>query len=91
MELMTMQLFPIYNELRDNTQRRLNTVIDTSIGGTVIIYEIIALFGYLTFGSSVSVRSVFAAVFANHVVCVRLVPTLLRCILPPRCSLQLDN
>ncbi|KAF8555998.1 vacuolar amino acid transporter 5 [Imleria badia] len=46
-------MFPIYNELRTNSQQRLNTVIGTSIGGTVIIYEIIAAFGYLTFGSNV--------------------------------------
>jgi len=46
-------VFPIYNELRTNSQQRLNMVIGTSIGGAVIIYEIIAVFGYLTFGSNV--------------------------------------
>ncbi|KAI9464237.1 vacuolar amino acid transporter 5 [Boletus coccyginus] len=46
-------VFPIYNELQTNSQQRLNTVIGTSIGGSVIIYETIAIFGYLTFGSSV--------------------------------------
>ena len=31
----------------------MNTVIGTSIGSAVVIYEIIAVFGYLTFGSKV--------------------------------------
>jgi len=46
-------LFPIYNELTDNTQRRMNIVIGTSIGSAIGIYEIIGIFGYLTFGSKV--------------------------------------
>jgi len=46
-------IFPIYNELVDNTQRRMNTVIATSIGSAVGVYEIIGVFGYLTFGSKV--------------------------------------
>lgn len=48
-----MQFFPIYNELIDNTQARMNIVIGTSIGFSLGIYEIIGLFGYLTFGSKV--------------------------------------
>jgi len=47
-------LFPIYNELKTNSQQRMNTVIGTSIGGATLVYEIIAVFGYLTFGSRVS-------------------------------------
>lgn len=31
----------------------MNIVIGTSIGGAAFIYEIIAIFGYLTFGSKV--------------------------------------
>ncbi|KAH7335150.1 vacuolar amino acid transporter 5 [Rhizoctonia solani] len=46
-------LFPIYNELKSNTQARMNTVIFTSIFSATATYEIIALFGYLTFGSKV--------------------------------------
>jgi len=46
-------LFPIYNELHTNTQPRMNLVITTAVGGATIIYEIIAIFGYLTFGSNV--------------------------------------
>jgi hypothetical protein len=48
------QLFPIYNELVSNTQRRMNLVIGTSLGGTTVVYEIISIFGYLTFGTNVS-------------------------------------
>ncbi|KAF8845066.1 vacuolar amino acid transporter 5 [Paxillus ammoniavirescens] len=46
-------IFPIFNELRANSQKRINMVIGTSIGGAVLTYEIIAVFGYLTFGSNV--------------------------------------
>ncbi|EKM50015.1 uncharacterized protein PHACADRAFT_130518 [Phanerochaete carnosa HHB-10118-sp] len=46
-------LFPIFNEINMNTQKRMNIVIGTSIGGAALIYEIIAIFGYLTFGSKV--------------------------------------
>lgn len=47
------QLFPIFNEINKNTQKRMNIVIGTSIGSAALIYEIIAIFGYLTFGSKV--------------------------------------
>ena len=50
------KLFPIYNELSGNTQRRMNIVIGTSIGSAIGIYEIIGVFGYLTFGSKVRPR-----------------------------------
>lgn len=46
-------LFPIFNELKTNSQQRMNIVIGTSIGSAIIVYEFIALFGYLTFGSNV--------------------------------------
>jgi len=46
-------LFPVFNELYHNSQKRMNIAIGTSIGGAVFIYEIIAIFGYLTFGSNV--------------------------------------
>ncbi|THH32498.1 hypothetical protein EUX98_g1671 [Antrodiella citrinella] len=46
-------LFPIFNEIKSNTQEIMNVVIGTSIGSAVLIYEIIAVFGYLTFGSKV--------------------------------------
>lgn len=46
-------LFPVYNELKNNTQRRMNLVIGTSIGSAVGVYEILGIAGYLTFGSTV--------------------------------------
>lgn len=46
-------LFPIYNELASNTQKRMNIVIGSSIGSATLTYEVIAIFGYLTFGSKV--------------------------------------
>ncbi|KAL4065902.1 transmembrane amino acid transporter protein-domain-containing protein [Scleroderma citrinum] len=46
-------IFPIFNELKTNSQHRMNLVVGTSIGGAILTYEIIALFGYLTFGSNV--------------------------------------
>ncbi|KIK08887.1 hypothetical protein K443DRAFT_671943 [Laccaria amethystina LaAM-08-1] len=46
-------IFPIYNELKRNTQKRMNIVVAGSIGSATLTYEIIAVFGYLTFGSKV--------------------------------------
>ncbi|KAG1788255.1 vacuolar amino acid transporter 5 [Suillus plorans] len=46
-------LFPIFNELKTNSRQRMNIVIGTSIGSAIMVYEAIALFGYLTFGSKV--------------------------------------
>ncbi|KAI0717978.1 vacuolar amino acid transporter 5 [Cerioporus squamosus] len=46
-------LFPIFNEIHTNSQKRMNLVIGTAIGSAAVIYEIIAVFGYLTFGSKV--------------------------------------
>lgn len=47
------QLFPIYNELYSNTQERMNIVIGAALGGSTLTYEIISIFGYITFGSKV--------------------------------------
>ncbi|ETW79194.1 amino acid transporter [Heterobasidion irregulare TC 32-1] len=46
-------LFPIFNEVVTNSQHRMNIIIGSSIGSATLTYEIIALFGYLTFGSNV--------------------------------------
>ncbi|BGP17511.1 hypothetical protein JCM10213v2_005544 [Rhodosporidiobolus nylandii] len=42
-----------FNELRSNTQPRLNLVIGTSIGGAAVIYEVLGILGYMTFGAAV--------------------------------------
>jgi amino acid permease len=47
------QLFPIFNELHDNSQAHMNRVIGGAIGSATLTYEVIAVFGYLTFGSTV--------------------------------------
>ncbi|EJD41182.1 hypothetical protein AURDEDRAFT_106346 [Auricularia subglabra TFB-10046 SS5] len=46
-------LFPIFNELWTNSQKRITLVIGASIGSAVVTYEVIAILGYLTFGSKV--------------------------------------
>ena len=83
------KLFPIYNELVNNTQRRMNIVIGTSIGSAIGIYEIIGVFGYLTFGSKVSPSAPKSLAYFSHLC--RSEPMLLRCIRPPRSSSPLDN
>ncbi|KAH9004522.1 transmembrane amino acid transporter protein-domain-containing protein [Lactarius hatsudake] len=47
-------LFPIFNEINNNSQKRMNIVIGTAIGSATITYEVIAVFGYITFGSHVT-------------------------------------
>ncbi|KAF9911136.1 hypothetical protein EC991_004690 [Linnemannia zychae] len=46
-------IFSVYNELSDNGQSMLNRIITTSIGSAVVIYHIIGVLGYLTFGNIV--------------------------------------
>ncbi|ORY95058.1 transmembrane amino acid transporter protein-domain-containing protein [Syncephalastrum racemosum] len=46
-------IFSVYNELRDNSQQQVNKVIGYSIGSSAIIYEAIAILGYLSFGKNV--------------------------------------
>ncbi|KAG6910013.1 hypothetical protein DXG01_013735 [Tephrocybe rancida] len=56
--VIVMQLFPLYNEVKANTQARMNIVIGGSIGSAIVTYEIIAVLGYLTFGSKVGANIV---------------------------------
>ncbi|KAI0318384.1 transmembrane amino acid transporter protein-domain-containing protein [Amylostereum chailletii] len=46
-------IFPIFNEVKGNTQKRMTTIVGTAIGSATFTYLIIAVFGYLTFGSTV--------------------------------------
>jgi amino acid permease len=39
--------------MKSNTQSRMNIVIGGAIGGATVTYEVIAVFGYLTFGTKV--------------------------------------
>lgn len=45
-------IFSVYNELSDNGQSMLNRIITSSIGAAAVIYHIIGILGYLTFGKS---------------------------------------
>jgi amino acid permease len=47
------QIFSVYNEQKDNSQKKINTVIATSIGTAIFLYEGIAVMGYLSFGKAV--------------------------------------
>ncbi|KAF9086262.1 hypothetical protein BGX29_001474 [Mortierella sp. GBA35] len=46
-------IFSVYNELSDNGQSMLNRIISSSIGSAVVVYHIIGILGYLTFGNAV--------------------------------------
>ncbi|BGP41308.1 hypothetical protein JCM10449v2_005285 [Rhodotorula kratochvilovae] len=46
-------IFAVFNEIKTNSQARLNLVICTSIGGAAVIYELLGILGYLTFGAAV--------------------------------------
>ncbi|KAF9944804.1 hypothetical protein BGZ65_011571 [Modicella reniformis] len=45
-------IFSVYNELSDNGQSMLNRIITSSIGSAVVVYHIIGILGYLTFGKT---------------------------------------
>ncbi|KAK4684951.1 hypothetical protein P7C73_g5205, partial [Tremellales sp. Uapishka_1] len=46
-------LFPIFNELKDRSQKRMNIVMASSIGSAAAVYEVLGIIGYLTFGDKV--------------------------------------
>jgi len=46
-------IFTVYNEQKDNSQRKINSVIVTSIVIAIGLYEAIAVMGYLSFGKAV--------------------------------------
>ncbi|KAI9281066.1 transmembrane amino acid transporter protein-domain-containing protein [Sporodiniella umbellata] len=46
-------LFSVYNELEDNSEKSIVKVITTSIGSAGFIYEVVAVLGYLSFGKYV--------------------------------------
>ncbi|ORZ08194.1 transmembrane amino acid transporter protein-domain-containing protein [Absidia repens] len=46
-------IFSVYNELEDNSQSVINKTIGTSIGSSMMIYQVIAILGYLSFGKDV--------------------------------------
>ena len=48
-----MNIFPVYNELRNPSQGRLNTVIYWSIALAFVLYALVAGAGYSTYGDEV--------------------------------------
>ncbi|KAK9694661.1 hypothetical protein K7432_013341 [Basidiobolus ranarum] len=46
-------IFTVYNELRDNSDRQVNSVIFYSIGASFLVYQVVGVLGYLTFGDHV--------------------------------------
>ena len=62
-------MFSILNELRDNSPMSVVTVIGSSIGSAASIYVLVAITGYLTFGSKVvgNIVSMYPPNFASTV------------------------
>ncbi|KAI8972327.1 transmembrane amino acid transporter protein-domain-containing protein, partial [Pilobolus umbonatus] len=46
-------IFTVYNELKDHSERVMSRVITVAIGCSALVYESIAVIGYLSFGKSV--------------------------------------
>ncbi|ORX65075.1 putative AVT6-involved in amino acid efflux from the vacuole [Basidiobolus meristosporus CBS 931.73] len=46
-------IFTVYNELHDNSDRQVNSVIYYSIGASFLVYQTVGVLGYLTFGDHV--------------------------------------
>ncbi|KAN0065134.1 hypothetical protein ACQY0O_001631 [Thecaphora frezii] len=46
-------MLPVYNELFENSEQRVNTAIASSIGTGAVVYQIVGVLGYLAFGSNV--------------------------------------
>lgn len=46
-------MFSILNEIKDNSPASVVTVIGSSIGSAASVYILVAITGYLTFGSDV--------------------------------------
>ncbi|BFZ54746.1 hypothetical protein PYCC9005_001783 [Savitreella phatthalungensis] len=47
-------IFAIVNEIRDASQRNVSAVVATSIGGSTMVYLLVAITGYLSFGDNVN-------------------------------------
>lgn len=48
-----MQMFSILNEIKTNTHFRTTAVVIASIGGACSVYILVAITGYLSYGSNV--------------------------------------
>ncbi|RUP48034.1 transmembrane amino acid transporter protein-domain-containing protein [Jimgerdemannia flammicorona] len=67
-----LQIFSVYNELKDNNQRVINSVITTSIGSAMGVYECIGILGYLTFGKNVQSNIIMEYPASAFITCGRI-------------------
>lgn len=47
-------IFTIVNEIEDTSQKQINVVLTTAIGGSWLVYLLVAITGYLSYGDSVN-------------------------------------
>lgn len=47
-------IFSIVNEIRDSSQKQINGVLSTAIGGSWLVYLLVAITGYLSYGDNVN-------------------------------------
>lgn len=49
----TLQMFSVINEIKDDSQSSMTSVVSASVGTAAGVYLLVALTGYLTFGDNV--------------------------------------
>ncbi|CCG83831.1 protein of unknown function [Taphrina deformans PYCC 5710] len=47
-------IFTVVNEIRDTSQKQINVVVSTAIGGSWFVYLLVAITGYLSYGDNVN-------------------------------------
>jgi len=62
-------VFPVFNELKRNTEARVNRVIGSSVGTAGLVYMVVGGFGYATFGSAVADNIITMYPSTNLFVC----------------------
>ncbi|KAK0522320.1 hypothetical protein OC842_006502 [Tilletia horrida] len=62
-------VFPVFNELKRNTEKRVNRVIGASVGTAGFVYMVVGGFGYGTFGSAVADNIITMYPSTNLFVC----------------------
>ncbi|CAD6884978.1 unnamed protein product [Tilletia laevis] len=62
-------VFPVFNELKRNTEKRVNRVIVSSVGTAGLVYMVVGGFGYATFGSAVADNIITMYPSTNLFVC----------------------
>ncbi|KAE8217888.1 hypothetical protein CF319_g8125 [Tilletia indica] len=62
-------VFPVFNELKRNTEKRVNRVIGASVGTAGFVYMVVGGLGYATFGSAVADNIITMYPSTNLFVC----------------------